>query len=198
MIYPQKLSLCSVLIVVANVLHFNILYAQGESKTSRGFNLLSTSHSYPELQDQLLKQEEWKPYPNYNDRIAWEQISDEVKQQYILAAEADVNEPWEILPAIVFMEFAENGNRSNYQAIRNNRRSALRNWVLAECMEGNGRFIDAIINGVWAICEESYWGVPAHLYLQSQGYGLPDVTEQITLSSPRVTAHRTSRATSGR
>jgi len=177
MIYPRKLSLCSVLIVVANFLYFNILYAQGESKTSRGFNLLSTSHSYPELQDQLLNREGWKPYPNYDDREAWEQISDEVKQQYIVAAEADVNEPWEILPATVFMEFAENGNRSNYQAIRNNRRSALRNWVLAECMEGNGRFMDAIVNGVWAICEESYWGVPAHLYLQSQGYGLPDVTE---------------------
>ncbi len=44
-------------------------------------------------------------------------------------------------------------------------------------MEGKGRFLDDIMNGVWAICEETYWGVPAHVGLQKKGSGLPDVTE---------------------
>ncbi|MEM6843438.1 MAG: heparinase II/III family protein [Bacteroidota bacterium] len=129
------------------------------------------------MSDQLLARDDWEPYPAYKNREAWEGLSEAIQRQYVQAAEADLAEPWEILPATVFMEYAENGNRSNYQALRNNRRSALKNWVLAECMEGQGRFMDAIINGVWAICEESYWGVPAHLYLQSQGIGLPDVEE---------------------
>ncbi|UCE08433.1 MAG: heparinase II/III family protein, partial [bacterium] len=63
------------------------------------------------------------------------------------------------------------------QKPRRARREALCSLVLAECAEGKGRFIDDIVNGIWLICEESYWGVPAHLSLQAQGFGLPDVSE---------------------
>jgi len=50
--------------------------------------------------------------------------------------------------------------------------------VLAECIEGKGRFLDQIINGVWALCEESYWGVPAHNRPRFfEGSGLPDTTD---------------------
>ena len=49
--------------------------------------------------------------------------------------------------------------------------------MVAEVFENKGRFLDDIANGIWAICEESYWGVPAHLGMQRKGTGLPDVTE---------------------
>ncbi|RYG00168.1 MAG: heparinase, partial [Chitinophagaceae bacterium] len=39
-----------------------------------------------------------------------------------------------------------------------------------------GRFTDAIIDGVWSICEESWWGVPAHLPRGKEYSGLMDVT----------------------
>src|ERR1019366_10230059 len=55
----------------------------------------------------------------------------------------------------------------------------LQDLVMAECMEGKGRFADEIANGVWLICEESFWGVPAHLGQQKAGVGLPDVAEPI-------------------
>ena len=44
-------------------------------------------------------------------------------------------------------------------------------------MEGQGRFLDDIINGIWLTCEETYWGVPAHLNMQRAGAGLPDIEE---------------------
>jgi hypothetical protein len=44
-------------------------------------------------------------------------------------------------------------------------------------MEGRGRFIDDIINGIWTISEETYWGVPAHVGVQKRGSGLPDINE---------------------
>jgi hypothetical protein len=49
--------------------------------------------------------------------------------------------------------------------------------VLAECVEGTGRLLDEIVNGIWTTCEETYWGLPAHLGLQKAGSGLPDVEE---------------------
>lgn len=51
--------------------------------------------------------------------------------------------------------------------------------VLAESVEDKGRFSDAIANYVWAICEETYWGVPAHLGVQKAKNGLPDVTDPV-------------------
>jgi hypothetical protein len=51
--------------------------------------------------------------------------------------------------------------------------------VLAECTENQGRFLDEIANGIWLICEESSWCVPAHIGVQRAGSGLPDTSEPI-------------------
>jgi hypothetical protein len=49
--------------------------------------------------------------------------------------------------------------------------------LLAEIYENKGRFIDPIINGVWSICEESFWGVPAHLPKSKEYAGLMNVVD---------------------
>jgi len=67
-----------------------------------------------------------------------------------------------VLTAVRFMDFGRDGNRSRYEALYFRRRSALGGLVLAECLENEGRFIDQIINGIWCICEESTWILPAH------------------------------------
>ena len=60
------------------------------------------------------------------------------------------------------MEFVRNGNRSRYETPYFKRRRRLGILVLAECWEGQGRFLDEIANGLWAISEEVSWSVPAH------------------------------------
>ena len=49
------------------------------------------------------------------------------------------------------------------------------NWIVAESIEDQGRFTEAILNGIWSVCEESYWGVPAHI----RSTGLPDVDDPV-------------------
>ena len=93
--------------------------------------------------------------------------------------EAFLGKPYEPLAATLFLEYARNGNRSRWEAVQFGRRTHLRTTVLAECMEGKGRFLDDIADGIWAICEESFWGVPAHMGAQKRGVGLPDVQEPI-------------------
>ncbi|MEZ4583951.1 MAG: hypothetical protein R3A10_20330 [Caldilineaceae bacterium] len=46
------------------------------------------------------------------------------------------------------------GNRSNYE-VCTDRRHTLE--TLTWRMEGQGRFLDDIVNGIWCICEESSW-----------------------------------------
>jgi len=119
----------------------------------------------------------WHPYATIEERDTWAALPEQLRQRLLMAGEALLDHDWPALPATLFLEYARNGNRSRYQDVRTTRRNALRDLVLAECVEGEGRFLDDIVNGVWTTCEETYWGVPAHINMQVAGVGLPDVEE---------------------
>lgn len=102
------------------------------------------------------------PFPAYKDREKWDNVSTEIKEHYLTAARALVGREWPSLPATYYMDYARNGNRSRYEALCFARRKDIFTLVVAECIGGQGEFIDDIINGVWLICEESTWVVPAH------------------------------------
>lgn len=119
------------------------------------------------------------PFPTAQERNGWEQLPADARTALTASGERQLKTPWEVLPASIALEFARNGNRSRYEALRNRRRSKLLDLVLAECVEAKGRFSDEIVNGIWLICEETFWGVPAHLGAQKARVGLPDVTEPI-------------------
>ncbi len=141
-------------------------------------NLLSGSFSVDKLMTIVLPEEKWRPYPKCSERASWSRIPDQVRKAQIARAEEYLHGSWQLPKATDFLEYVRNGNRSRYEAISFGRRGQLAALVLGECMEGKGRFLDDIMNGVWTICEETYWGVPAHVGLQKRGSGLPDVTEQ--------------------
>ena len=78
------------------------------------------------------------------------------------AAVKALDEPWSAILASNYMEYTQNGNRSRFEALYFARRLKLNALVLGECMEGEGRFLAEIIDGLWLICEESGWQLPAH------------------------------------
>ena len=140
-------------------------------------NILSGNFSPEKLDEILLSAEDWHPFPKAAERGAWQELPERVQEAHIRQAEKHLGCEWITPKASVFLEYVRNGNRSNYQRISFGRRTKLAELVLGECMEGKGRFLDDIMNGVWTICEETYWGVPAHVGAQKRGSGLPDVTE---------------------
>jgi len=121
----------------------------------------------------------WKPYPTLADREPWAALPVDARDKLIKGGEAVVGKPYVPLPASLFLEYARNGNRSHFENVQSSRRNHLRDVVLAECVEGKGRFLDDIADGIWATCEETFWGIPAHLGAQKAGVGLPDVNEPI-------------------
>ena len=138
---------------------------------------LSGRLSAAALREKLLTS--WKPYPTASDRDAWTALPAEVKDHVMKAGEQALGKPYAPLPASLFLEYARTGNRSRFEAVQSGRRSHLRDVVLAECIEGKGRFLDDIADGVWSISEETFWGVPAHLGAQRRGVGLPEPGEPI-------------------
>jgi hypothetical protein len=127
----------------------------------------------------LTPREQWHPWPKWSERKAWNDLSEQVRKDLIANGEQHLRYDWPALPATLFLEYAREGNRSRYERDHFARRTALTDLVVAECLEGKGRFLDDIANGVWAICEESFWGVPAHVGAQKAGSGLPDFAEPI-------------------
>ncbi|OHB64598.1 MAG: hypothetical protein A2Y77_02795 [Planctomycetes bacterium RBG_13_62_9] len=127
----------------------------------------------------LTPREQWRPWPKWSERTAWEALPEPVRNDLVANGEKCLRYKWPDLPATLFLEFAREGDRSRYERQHFARRTALTDLVIAECVEGKGRFLDDIANGVWAICEESFWGVPAHVGAQKAGSGLPDFAESV-------------------
>jgi hypothetical protein len=142
-------------------------------------NILTSQLTLETLQKAIQPLESFKPFPDIDDRAAWDQLPEKLRARYIREGEKSLTFEWPSLPAATYLEYARVGNRSNYQNIANRRRRALTNLVMAEVVENKGRFLDQIVNGVWATCEETSWVIPAHIHLQEAEGGLPDVNEQV-------------------
>ena len=142
-------------------------------------DILNSMWPASRVAESLLARESFHPYPRLPERAAWEVLPADARAALIAAGERELQTGWEVLPATLFLEYRRTGNRSHYEAARNRRRKKLQDLVIAECAEGKGRFADEIANGVWLTCEETFWGVPAHLGMQKAGTGLPDVAEPI-------------------
>ena len=140
-------------------------------------SLLTRALNGTTLRPLLVATEDFRPYPSIADRAAWDGLPAAVRSALVAAGAARLGEPWEILKASVQLGFVRTGNRADFEAPHAARRYRLSELVLAECAENQGRFLDAIADGVWLICEETFWGGAAHLFMQRRGIGLPDVEE---------------------
>jgi hypothetical protein len=151
---------------------------QGSSAPADG-KLLQRRYPESKFTTALAPREQWKPYPAASDRRRWQSLPAESKATFITAGEKAVPGDWLIPPASLFLDFTRTGNRARYEHELSARRTRLASLVLAECVEAKGRFADAIVDGVWSTCEETFWGYPAHLSLQRSGGGLPDASEPV-------------------
>ena len=104
------------------------------------------------------------PFPPASDRAAWDGARDVIGEERVseLVDRASANTDVPGLPATLYLEFSRSGSREGYERPANLRREILSNLALAESLEGEGRFLDALLDVAWAICEESSWSWPAH------------------------------------
>lgn len=108
-------------------------------------------------------------FPAATDRKAWNALrSHPLLGSFVsgIPAEAErmLGEPWPFLPASLYMAYSRQGNRIEYETPYFDRRARLTHFVLAECLEDRGRFLDAIADGLWLIAEETTWCLPAHAF----------------------------------
>lgn len=139
-------------------------------------NLLSGKYSTADLQKVLIPREEWTPFPKIDDRQGWAKADAETMRGYVGKAESYLEYKWPYIPATISLLIERTGDRDEYQGLSFRKREVLGTLLLAEIYENKGRFVDHIIDGVWSICEESFWGVPAHLPKTKEISGLMDTS----------------------
>jgi hypothetical protein len=157
------------IILVASIVHLSAIER----------NLLENSITLQQLSQNLAKGTAWVKYPAYNNRSAWESLPQGVRADIIRKGEAALTNNWGVVKASDYIEFTRSGNRDIMQQPQSARVSALEALTLAELVEGKGRFMEALMNGVWALCEQTTWVLSAHLTLQKKGAGLPDPDDTV-------------------
>ncbi len=122
-----------------------------------------------------------KIYPKATDRSAYESLPRKVADAILKEADRYLHFHFPALLATQFLEFTRNGNRTNYEDILFSKRKALSALVLGECVSYHGKYLDDIINGIFSICEESAWFLPAHnSYIRdTPQLPLPDATHPV-------------------
>lgn len=132
----------------------------------------------PALVREALRQ--WHPFPTIAERAGWEAVGEPTRTVTATAAQTALSEPWPALRASVFADYQRNGDRSRFERDHFQRRRILRDLVLAACLTADDRFTDPIMDAVWSICEESFWGVPAHSFSRRLDHlPLPDTGEPV-------------------
>lgn len=106
-------------------------------------------------------------------------LPSDVKQKITTEADKWISYDWPVLPATLYMEYKQNGNRSRFEEKQSERRKALSNLVAAFLVSRDSKYFPQIVNGLWATLEESTWVLPAHIVAQKAGPGLPDPSEEI-------------------
>ena len=142
-------------------------------------NLLVNSTTKEQLSQALAKDTKWVNFPSYKDRQVWESLPQTVRQSIIQKGEEALKFDWAIVKATDYLEYTRSGDRVIMEKPQNDRVQALRDLAMAELIEGKGRFMDPLVNGIWTICEQSTWVLSAHLSLQKVGTGLPDPDDTV-------------------
>lgn len=154
---------------------FVVLNPTSGQSTFKERNIFANKAREIDFPNSLLKDNSWIKLPTYKDRQFWEALPANIREAYISKAESLLNYEWQTMKATDFLEIIHSGERR--ERVQNANLNALTSLVMGELVEGKGRFIDQIINGVWYFCEQTWWGWSAHFYLQQAPNGLPDVNE---------------------
>ena len=103
------------------------------------------------------------PFPKAGDKYWQKQVPVAMRNDYIRLGNLYRSKSWNAIPDSMFAEFRTNGNRTRYEEASFGIRKQFVCLVMAEIMQGRGRFLPSIRKGLhYFIEKEPWWGIPAH------------------------------------
>ncbi|MEV6889897.1 heparinase II/III family protein [Kribbella sp. NPDC051137] len=100
--------------------------------------------------------------PTVTDRAAWSAVSDKDRTALLADAARQAAGEWPVLLAGDFARFHRGGDRSRYENPYFERRRRVVTSALAALLTGDAEWVADVVDGVWLLCDEVTWTVPAH------------------------------------
>ena len=156
-----------------------VCFLAGPASAFEERNWLTAQLDSISIRQHLKAEARWVPFPDYTDRTAWNNLFQETPEVYIKRGEAALNYQWKVVNASYYLEYERSGSRKIMENPFSQNNMALADLLYAELAEGKGRFLPAIIDGVFHCCEMTSWVLSAHLKKQKTRRSLPDFREQV-------------------
>jgi hypothetical protein len=117
----------------------------------------------------------WRPYPVLQDRAAWDAVRAAARERLLGQAARLLESPWSVLTASEYGRYGRDGDRQSYESPYFARRTRLAAALISAALSGPAeQRLDEIIDGIWLLCEETSWCLPAHdLFAAKAGQALP-------------------------
>lgn len=104
------------------------------------------------------------PLPPYEDRARWAAASkSSTGRTARTVAERALKRGPAMIRARDYLAYWSEGDRKRFDRLYRSRRRDLVSLVIAELGEGEGRYLSAVNDYLWSICEETSWLLSAHL-----------------------------------
>lgn len=113
-------------------------------------------------------------FPPAEDRAFWEKY---LGKPQIESAETLLGCDWPLIRASAYIVYQREGDRLAHEDPHFERRHRLIALFLGELAENKGRFLGDLCDGIFAICEETHWGVSAHNVYTNKRSFLPNAED---------------------
>ena len=142
-------------------------------------NILSKAFTQAQVQDKLTNIADWRlaQKNSYLQKIAT--LPDSVKARLVKEGDRGLQYEWPALPASLYLDYKITGTRYNFERKNNERRKVLNELAVAAIITKDKKYIPQIANGIWTLCEQTTWVLPAHVVVQKEKTGLPDPYEVV-------------------
>lgn len=155
------------IVIFIQLILLNISFSQA------GQSLLTKECDVETIPQIFVEGHSWVDFPKYEDRKFWNNISPEIKSKIIEQGLKASQIPPVTLTGYDYLLFREGDSYDIVSQKILSKKTRLEDLMLAEIVEGQGRFIKEISNSVWDFCAMSNWTGPESQYLQTGKLGLP-------------------------
>lgn len=120
---------------------------------------------------------DWMPFPEYSDREGWEKMAGPYKDFIIKQGEKALKYKWAPITASEFLDCQKDGDRVHLKQDRE-MKAAIATLTIAELVEGKGRFLPHLIDGMFYEAERATWQYAVHTNKQPSKKPLPDPADR--------------------
>lgn len=155
------------------VLLIVLLFLLSFSFVKAGESLLTKECDIDLIPQIFVEGHSWLDFPKYEDRKFWNNISPEIKTKIIEIGLKASKTPPITLTGYDYLLFKQGQSYDIVSQKILSKKTRLEDLILAEVIEGQGRFFNEICNSVWDFCALSTWAGAESQFFQTGQLGLP-------------------------